>query len=100
MREKGIKEEYAKISDAPDKLSAFAGANANHVLAGIALLQVADQKFEAGNFGESAAAYNKAAGTLKNEALLGRARLGAAMSQINGGEKAAGEAPSKFGRSE
>src|SRR5258708_4711026 len=43
----------------------------------------------------AAADYQKAAGSLKNEALLGRAKLGAAVSQLNGGDVAGGSAALK-----
>lgn len=95
MREKGVQEDYAKAANKADKLLLFADEHAGHVLAGVACLQVADQKFEAADYKQATTLYSKAAGNLKNEALLGRARLGAAMSQISSGEKAAGEAALK-----
>jgi hypothetical protein len=91
QREKTIQEDYAKVADRPDRLAAFAEANSSHALAGAAYLQLADQKFEAADYKQAAALYDKAAGSLKIEALLGRARLGAAISQINSGDKTAGE---------
>ena len=95
MREKGVQEEYAKVADKADKLAAFADAHSGHALAGVAYLQLADQKFEAADYKQATALYTKAAGALKNDSLLGRARIGAAISQINGGDKAAGEAALK-----
>ncbi len=91
-REQGIQAEFAKISDQPARLAAFAEANSGHALAGVALLQLADDKFSTGDYVAAAAGYQKAAAVLKNQALLGRARLGAAFSQVSGGDKAAGEA--------
>jgi len=91
QREKGVQAEYARISDQPAKLAAFAEAHSSHALAGVAWLQLADTKFSANDFTAAAANYQKAAGSLKNEALLGRAKLGAAISQISGGNRAAGE---------
>ncbi len=90
-REQGVQAEYAKIADQTAKLAAFAEANSGHALAGVAYLRLADEKFSAGDFKTAAGHYQKAVGSLKNEALLGRARLGAAMSQLNGGDQAAGE---------
>ena len=81
-READVQAEYAKISDQPAKLEGFANANSGHTLAGVAWLRLADEKFSAGDFKTAAADYQKATGSLKNDALLGRARLGAAMSQL------------------
>ncbi|SDR87345.1 tetratricopeptide repeat protein [Opitutus sp. GAS368] len=94
-RESDVQAEYAKIADQPAKLEGFAGANAGHPLAGVAWLRLADEKFSAGDFKTAAADYQKAAGSLKNEALLGRAKLGAAVSQLNGGDVAGGSAALK-----
>ena len=95
LREQGVQEEYAKVADKPDRLSAFVDTHSGHALAGVACLQLADQKFEAADYQQAAALYTKAAGSLKNEALLGRARLGAAISQIDSGDRTAGEAALK-----
>ena len=92
MREQAVQEDYAKVADKPEKLAAFADDHSGHALAGVAYLQLADQKFEAGDYRQAATLYSKSATILKNEALLGRARLGAAISQINGGDQATGEA--------
>ena len=90
-REEGVREEYARVADRPEKLAAFAEANPDHVLAGVAYLQLADDTFGRADYKGAVAFYQKAATKLKNEALLGRARLGAAMSQVLGGDTAAGE---------
>ena len=95
MREKAVQEEYAKAADKPEKLAAFADSYSGHALAGVANLQLADQKFGAADYKQAAALYTKAAASLKNETMLGRARLGAAMSQINSGDRVAGEAALK-----
>jgi len=95
MREKTLREEYAQISDKPDRLALFADANAGHPLAGVAYLQIADQKFENGDFKDASSAYTKAAGALKNEALVGRAKIGAAISLISSGDNAGGESALK-----
>ena len=94
-REKSIQQDYAQVADKPDRLAAFAEANPGHPLAGIAYLQIADRKFEAGDFKEASNLYTKAASSLKNEALLGRAKVGAAVSLINSGDMAGGEAALK-----
>lgn len=89
--ELSVRSDYAKAADRPDQLAAFAGANSGHVLAGIAYLRLADAKYVAADFRAAAENYNKAGASLKNPALLGRAKIGAAMSQLNNGDKAAGE---------
>jgi predicted negative regulator of RcsB-dependent stress response len=94
-RERGVQDEYAKVADQPAKLEGFASANSGHALAGVAYLRLADEKYTAGDYKTAAAQYQKAAGSLKNDALLGRAKLGAAMSQLNAGDRAAGEAALK-----
>jgi predicted negative regulator of RcsB-dependent stress response len=94
-REQGVQAEYAKIADQTSRLEGFANANSGHPLAGVAWLRLADEKFSAGDYKTAATDYQKAAGSLQNAALLGRARLGAAVSQLNGGDRAAGEAALK-----
>lgn len=93
--EQSVQADYAKISDQPAKLAAFAEAHAGHALAGVAWLRLADDKFSAGDYVAAAANYQKAAGGLKSEALLGRARLGAAMSRLDSGDRTGGEAALK-----
>lgn len=90
-REREVQAEYAKIADQTAKLAVFAEAHPGHALAGVAWLRLADEKFSAGDFKTAMTHYRKAVGTLKNEALLGRAKLGAAISQLNGGDQPAGE---------
>lgn len=94
-REQAVQAEYAKIADQTAKLEGFANANAGHALAGVAWLRLADEKFAAGDFKTAAAHYQKATASLKNAILLGRAKLGAAVSQLNGGDRATGEAALK-----
>lgn len=90
-REQAVQEEYAKLADQTAKLAAFADAHAGHALAGIAYLRLADEKFSVGDYKTAATQYQKSAGSLHNEVLLGRARLGAAISRLNSGDQAAGE---------
>lgn len=94
-RERGVQAEYAKAGDQSAKLEAFAAANSGHTLAGVAYLRIADEKYTAGDYKNAATQYQKAANNLKNPALLGRARIGAAVSQYNGGDQSAGEAALK-----
>jgi tetratricopeptide (TPR) repeat protein len=94
-REQAVQAEYAKIADQTAQLEAFANSNSGHTLAGVAWMRLADEKFTAGDYKTAAAHYQKATGTLQNAALLGRAKLGAAVSQLNDGDQAAGEAALK-----
>jgi predicted negative regulator of RcsB-dependent stress response len=94
-READLQADFAKAGGNDDRLAAFADAHAGHALAGVASLRVADDKFTAGDFKAAAASYTKAAASLTDEALIGRARLGTAVSQVNGGDQAAGEAALK-----
>ena len=91
-REQDVQADYAKIADQTAKLAAFAEAHPGHALAGVAWLRLADEKFTAGDYKAAVTQYQKSAGSLQNEVLLGRAKLGAAISQLNGGDQAAGEA--------
>jgi hypothetical protein len=95
LREQSVQEDYAKVADKPDQLAAFADAHNGHVLAGVAYLQLADQKFQAADFKAAASLYTKASGSLKNDYLLGRSRVGAAISQISSGDQSTGEATLK-----
>lgn len=89
--EREVRQAYAKVADRPEQLATFASANAGHVLAGVAYLRLADTKYAAGDFRAAAENYTKALADLKQPILLGRAKIGAAMSQINGTDKADGE---------
>ncbi|NBR09469.1 MAG: hypothetical protein EBT98_07490 [Opitutaceae bacterium] len=95
QHEAEVQAEYARIAEQPTRLTAFAEAHAGHALAGVAYLKLADDKFSTGDFAGAASTYVKAAGQLKNEALVGRAQLGAAISRFSGADKTAGEAALK-----
>lgn len=92
QREQSIRGEYARAADSPDKLGAFAAEFPGHELAGVALLRLADSQYTAGDFKSAATSYQRAAGSLTEAAVKSRARLGAAMSQLAGGDLAGGEA--------
>ena len=89
-RERGISEAYG-ASDTSAKLKAFAAEHESHALAGFALLRVADEAFTARNFTEAATAYEKAIAPLKDSPMAVRARIGAALGQALGGNRAKGE---------
>lgn len=94
-READLQADYVKAGDSSDRLATFADAHPGHALAGVACLRVADDKYSAGDFKSAATYYAKAAGSLQNEALLGRAKLGSAFSQLGGSDQAGGEAALK-----
>ena len=90
-QEQDVRAAYARAADRPEQLAAFAKAHESHALAAVATLRIADQRYAAGDYRQALENYNKAAAGLKNAALLGRTRMGAAMSQLNAGDKAAAE---------
>lgn len=94
-REQGVRDDYAKIGEQTAKLSAFAEAHSGHSLAGVARLRLADEKYTAGDYQAAVSLYGKAAEGMQNEILLGRAKLGAAISQLKSGDQAGGEAALK-----
>jgi predicted negative regulator of RcsB-dependent stress response len=94
-REQEVRKEYARIADRPEQLAAFAGANADHVLAGVAYLQLADAKFTAADYKSAAENYKKAAGVIKEPVLFGRAKMGEAISILNSGDQSGAEAALK-----
>jgi hypothetical protein len=90
-REQGVREQYARLADRPEQLAAFAAANSDHALAGVAYLRLADSKYEAADFKSAAENYKKAATIVQQPLLLGRAKLGEAISILKGGDQAAAE---------
>lgn len=83
--------EFATV-EGKDALLAFAAAHPSHSLAGVALLQVADELYAAGDFAGAGAAYRDAATSLGEQPLAGRALLGAAISVIQAGKTEEGVA--------
>lgn len=95
-RERALGEDFAAARVEGDAaLKAFADSNASHVLGGLAQLELADKAYSEGNYAEAAAAYDRAAGILKQNLFGQRARLGSAMSALLGGKTAEGEAALK-----
>jgi predicted negative regulator of RcsB-dependent stress response len=91
QREVGVREEYAAAA-LPEQLTAFIAAHPGHELAAVAQLQLADQAYAAGRSTEAVTAYTQAADLLKGGPLAGRAEIGLAMAQIQGGQTADGQA--------
>lgn len=93
-QEAGISEAFGKAVTA-DQQRAFVKEHEGHRLAGAALLKLADEAYEAARFGDAARDYDLALKALAEGPLAARARLGAAVSRLQGSERAAGEAALK-----
>jgi predicted negative regulator of RcsB-dependent stress response len=89
-RRQSIAADYAAAST-PEKLKAFAASNRGNELGGVANLRLADDAYAASNYSLAVQLYQTAMESLKDEALLGRARLGIAVSKVQGGQSAEGE---------
>jgi len=84
QREREIGQAYAAATT-PAQVKAFASANPQHPLAGVAHLRTADDAYGEGRFAEAATAYEQAASTLKDSAFASRARLGLAIIKLQTG---------------
>ncbi|HYC69875.1 MAG TPA: tetratricopeptide repeat protein [Opitutaceae bacterium] len=91
-RDESIRAEFAQAGTDATKLGRFAAEHSGHPLAGAAQLILADQKFESGDFKGAADGYAKALAAGDLGVLAGRARLGEAVSKLQGGDGAGGEA--------
>lgn len=91
QKEREVQAAFARAADQAGPLAAFAQAHEGHVLAGVARLRLADQRYSAADYRQAIELYNQAAAQLENPALRGRARLGAAISQLYAGDQAAAE---------
>jgi predicted negative regulator of RcsB-dependent stress response len=80
---------YAKAST-PEALKAFALANPEHSLAGVAYLRLADEAFAAGKTADALTNYEKAAKIFKDGPLAARTKLGLAVTKVVGGKAAEG----------
>lgn len=87
--ERSLADAFEKAST-PEELAAFAAANSGTALAGVALLENADSAYEAGDFAKAAELYNSAKADLSGSILVGRAKLGAAVSVYAGGDAEGG----------
>lgn len=87
QKELDVQKAYAAASTS-DQLKAFAAANPEHALAGVAQLRLADEAYTAGKSADAVAAYEKAAATLKTGPLAARAQLGRALSKLQSGKSA------------
>jgi hypothetical protein len=85
QKELDIQKTYATAATS-DQLKTFAAAHADHPLAGVAQLRMADEAYTAGKSAEALAGYEKAATTLKTGPLGARAQLGRALAKVQGGK--------------
>lgn len=88
-RETNIQAAYS-VADTDDKLLAFAKDNSSHRLAGAAYLQLANDEYAASKFTEAKEYYTLAREKLAGTPFGERALLGAAMSELLGGDELAG----------
>jgi hypothetical protein len=88
--ENEIGADYAAASTS-EKLKVFATEHSGHQLAGVAKLRLGDEAYAGGNYTQAALDYQAAAEVLKTGPFAGRARLGAAMAKLQGGQPAEGE---------
>ena len=94
QKELEIQRAYA-AAGTPDQLKAFAAGHADHVLAGLAQLRLADESYAAGRSADAISGYEAAIKAIKTGPLGSRARLGLAMAKVQAGRTADGEAALK-----
>jgi hypothetical protein len=85
QKELEVQKAYA-ASATSDQLKAFAAAHADHSLAGIAQLRLADEAYTAGKSADALAGYDKVVTTLKTGPLVARAQLGRALAKVQAGK--------------
>jgi predicted negative regulator of RcsB-dependent stress response len=81
QKQRDIEQAYGAATT-PAQIKAFAEANPDHQLAGVAHLRMADEAYVANSFADALKSYEQAASILKSGPLASRARLGAAMSKL------------------
>lgn len=91
QKEEAVREAFAAAATVEEKAQ-FAEANPDHQLAGLAHIQVADERYEAGAFAEAADLYANAAKVFADSTLVSRAVLGQGMSLLQNGELESGRA--------
>lgn len=91
QKAESVQAAFAEATSTEAKIT-FAEEHADHRLAGVALLEVADGQFESGEFVAALENYERAKDGLAGTLLEGRAQLGEGMALLLTGERAAGEA--------
>lgn len=94
QKELEIEKAYA-TAGTTEQLKAFAAAHADHSLAGISHLRIADDAYAAGKSADALAGYEKAAAVLKDSPLAARAQMGKALAKIQSGKTGEGAADLK-----
>jgi hypothetical protein len=90
QKELGIQKDFsACVSN--DSFRDFAAAHPGHPLTGVAELTVADNLYSAGKYSDAVSVYSSAVADLPKVPVLGRAKLGLAMSQALAGKTADAE---------
>lgn len=89
QKEGDVEKAYAAATTS-DQLKAFAAANPEHSLAGVAQLRLADEAYAAGKSADALAGYEKAIALLKTGPLAARAQLGRAVAKLQAGKTAEG----------
>lgn len=87
QKEQDIEKSYQAATTSEQK-KAFAAANPDHALAGVAQLAIADEAYAAGKSAEAIAGYDKALTVLKTGPLAARAQIGRAVSKVQAGKTA------------
>ncbi|MEY4938929.1 MAG: hypothetical protein RIQ93_664 [Verrucomicrobiota bacterium] len=94
QKELEIEKAYAAAAT-PEQIKSFAAAHADHSLAGIAYLRIADDAYTAGKSADALAGYEKAIVVLKDSPLAARAQMGKALAKIQSGKASDGAADLK-----
>lgn len=81
-----LQEEYGAAVGDPAQLQSFGAANSKTLLGGLALLQAADAKYEAGEYPAAVDLYRQSLEPLQKSVVVFRARLGMGVSQIKAGQ--------------
>jgi hypothetical protein len=87
QKELDVQKAYATATTS-EQLKSFAAAHAEHALAGIAQLRIADEAYTAGKSADALTAYDKAFAVLKTGPLAARAQLGRALAKVQAGKAA------------
>ena len=85
QKELDVQKAYAAATTS-DQLKSFAAAHADHSLAGIAQLRLADEAYTAGKSADALAGYDKVVAILKTGPLVARAQLGRALAKVQAGK--------------
>ncbi len=81
QREANIQSAFLAL-ETSEQRAAFAEEHRRHPLAGMALLELGDSAYDEGDYGSALGHYERAARALEGTPVAGRARLGAAMSEL------------------